>query len=59
VATLLAWAKSAKPSASFATDSYDSLDAFIFVGPDGKRHAVRGSRRFDRRCGRRMAGSPA
>lgn len=36
-----AWAKTAKPSASFATDSYDSLDAFILVGPDGSRHAVR------------------
>jgi catalase len=36
-----AWAKTAQPSASFATDSYHSIDAFIFVGPDGKGHAVR------------------
>ena len=35
------WAKTARPSASFATDSYHSLDAFIFVGPDGRGHAVR------------------
>jgi catalase len=40
-AAFRAWAKTAKPSASFATDSYYSLDAFIFVGPDGARHPVR------------------
>lgn len=40
-AAFRAWAKMAKPSASFAVDSYDSLDAFIFVGPDGRRHAIR------------------
>jgi catalase len=36
-----AWAKATPPSASWATQSYYSLDAFIFVGPDGERHAVR------------------
>jgi catalase len=36
-----AWAKTAHPSGSFATDSYHSLDAFIFVGPEGRRQAVR------------------
>ena len=40
-AAFRAWAKTAKPSASFATDSYWSLDAFVFTGPDGARHAVR------------------
>lgn len=40
-AAFRAWAKTARPSASFATDSYYSLDAFMFVGPDGERHAVR------------------
>ena len=40
-AAFRAWAKTARPSASFAVDGYYSLDAFIFVGPDGRRHAVR------------------
>ena len=40
-AAFRAWAKTAKPSASFATESYWSLDAFVFTGPDGQRHAVR------------------
>lgn len=40
-AAFRAWAKTAKPSASFATDNYWSLDAFVFVGPDGKHHPVR------------------
>lgn len=40
-AAFRAWAKTAKPSASFATDSYWSLDAFVFTGPDGTKHAVR------------------
>jgi catalase len=40
-AAFRAWAKTARPSASFAADSYYSLDAFIFVGPGGTRHAVR------------------
>ena len=37
----LAWVKTAKPSASFATESYWSLDAFVFVDASGTRHAVR------------------
>ena len=40
-AAFRAWAKTAKPSASFATDSYWGLDAFVFTGPDGAQHAVR------------------
>jgi catalase len=40
-AAFRAWARTARPSASFATDSYHSLDAFILVGPGGGRHAVR------------------
>lgn len=37
----LAWVKTAKPSASFATESYWSLNAFEFVDANGERHAVR------------------
>jgi catalase len=40
-AAFRAWAKTAKPSASFATNAYWSLDAFEFIGPDGQRRAVR------------------
>ena len=40
-AAFRAWAKTAKPSASFATDGYWGLDAFVFTGPGGARHAVR------------------
>ena len=40
-AAFLAWAKSSQPSASFATDSYDALDAFYFVDAQGQQHAVR------------------
>jgi len=40
-AAFRAWAKTAKPSASFATDGYWGLDAFVFTGPDGAKHAVR------------------
>ncbi len=40
-AAFRAWAKTAKPSASFATESYWSLDAFEFVDAKGVRHAVR------------------
>lgn len=36
-----AWAKTAKPSASFATENYWSLDAFVFVDSAGKQQAVR------------------
>lgn len=35
------WAKSVKPSSSFATETYHSLNAFFFVSGDGKRQAVR------------------
>jgi catalase len=40
-AAFRAWAKTAEPSASFAADSYYSLDAFVLVGPSGRRQAVR------------------
>jgi catalase len=36
-----AWAKTAKPSASFATQSYWSLDSFELVDGHGRRHPVR------------------
>jgi catalase len=36
-----AWAKMTRPSASFATDSYYSLDSFYFVDARGARSAVR------------------
>lgn len=36
-----AWAKTAKPSASFATESYHSINAFIFINAAGQRQAVR------------------
>lgn len=37
----LAWVKTAKPSASYATQTYNSVNAFYLVGADGKRQAVR------------------
>jgi catalase len=37
----LAWVKTAKPSASYATESYWSLNAFEFIDAQGNRHAVR------------------
>jgi catalase len=37
----LAWVKTAKPSASFATEGYWSLNAFVFVDANGVRHPVR------------------
>jgi catalase len=40
-AAFRAWAKTAKPSASFATESYWSLNAFVFVDAQGKRQPVR------------------
>lgn len=40
-AAFRAWAKTAKPSASFATESYWNLDAFVFVDANGKRQPVR------------------
>jgi catalase len=40
-AAFLAWVKTAKPSASYATESYWSLNAFVLVDANGARHAVR------------------
>lgn len=40
-AAFRAWAKTAKPSASFATDNYWSLNAFVLVDANGKRQPVR------------------
>ena len=40
-AAFRAWVKTAKPSASFATESYYSINAFYFVDPQGMKHAVR------------------
>jgi catalase len=40
-AAFRAWAKTAKPSASFATESYSGLNAFVFVDAQGKRQPVR------------------
>lgn len=37
----LTWVKTAKPSASYATESYWSLNAFEFVDANGQQHAVR------------------
>lgn len=37
----LAWVKGAKPSASYATETYQSLNAFYLVNRDGGRQAVR------------------
>ncbi|SAI32852.1 catalase [Bordetella ansorpii] len=37
----LAWVKQAKPSASYATETYYSLNAFYLVNAQGKRQAVR------------------
>ncbi|KAB8173393.1 catalase [Lysobacter maris] len=35
------WAESARPSASFVTDSYYGLNAFYFINADGEHRAVR------------------
>ena len=40
-AEFLAWVKTAKPSASFADQTYWSLDAFELVDRQGRRHPVR------------------
>ena len=40
-AAFRAWAKQAKPSASYATERYDSINAFYLVDAQGGRHAVR------------------
>ena len=37
----LGWIKTAKPSASYATEGYSSLNAFYLVDSAGARHAVR------------------
>jgi catalase len=39
----LAWVKTAKPSASFVTETYNSINAFVLVDSNGKRQAVRWS----------------
>jgi catalase len=36
-----AWARTAKPSASFVTERYYGLNAFYFIDAQGRRHAVR------------------
>lgn len=36
-----AWAKTAKPSASYVTESYSALDAFYFIDAQGQRQAIR------------------
>lgn len=40
-AAFLKWAKSTKPSTSYAADTYYGLDAFYFINASGQRHAVR------------------
>lgn len=40
-AAFLAWVKTAKPSASYATESYYALHAFYFIDAQGKRQPVR------------------
>lgn len=40
-AAFRAWAKTAKPSASYATEPYYGLNAFYFIDAGGARHAVR------------------
>jgi catalase len=39
----LAWVKTAKPSASFVTETYNSVNAFVLVNDSGQRQAVRWS----------------
>jgi catalase len=41
--SFLGWAKTAKPSASFVTETYNSINAFVLVDAQGKRQAVRWS----------------
>ncbi|WP_257828927.1 catalase family peroxidase [Burkholderia glumae] len=40
-AAFRAWVKTAKPSASFATETYYGINAFYFVDAQGMKHAVR------------------
>lgn len=42
-AAFRAWAKQARPSASYATERYNSIDAFYLVDAAGRRRAVRWS----------------
>lgn len=39
----LDWAKTAKPSASFVTETYNSINAFVLIDAQGKRQTVRWS----------------
>ncbi|MEG0242907.1 MAG: catalase, partial [Pseudomonas sp.] len=40
-APFLAWVKTARPSASYATERYNGINAFYLVNADGQRQAVR------------------
>ena len=40
---MVLWAKTAKPSASYATETYNSVNAFYLVDASGKKQAVRWS----------------
>ena len=40
---VLTWVKTAKPSASYATETYNSVNAFYLVDASGKKQAVRWS----------------
>jgi catalase len=40
-AAFRAWAKTARPSASYASERYNSLNAFLFVDAQGRRQPVR------------------
>jgi catalase len=40
-AAFLAWAKTAKPSSSYVTESYWGLNAFVLVDAQGGKHAAR------------------
>jgi catalase len=40
-AAFLAWIKTAKPSASYVTETYESINAFYLRDAAGQRHAVR------------------
>jgi catalase len=54
----LAWVKTAKPSASFVTETYNSVNAFVLVDAAGKRQAVRWSLVPDAQTGS-QASAPA
>ncbi|MBT9302349.1 catalase family peroxidase [Pseudomonas sp. TAE6080] len=40
-APFLAWVKTAKPSASYATETYNAINAFYLINATGQRQAVR------------------